>query len=71
MWLKDKTASVNVFLEYGYMTNQIGKYYCEQLSGAEISCVVIDGSPWFKAKDVATILGYVNTKRAVQTNVDE
>ena len=70
MWLKDKTASVNVFLEYGYMTNQIEKYYCEQLSGAEINCVVVDGSPWFKAEDVVTILGYSDKKQAVQINVD-
>ncbi len=33
--------------------------------------MVVDCEPWFKAKDIATILGYVNTKRAFQVNVDE
>ena len=28
-------------------------------------------SPWFNAKDVATILGYVNQQQAIRTHVDE
>jgi prophage antirepressor-like protein len=48
----------------------IVKYVCDQLNGAEISCMVVHNEPWFKAKDIATILGYVNTKVAIQTNVD-
>ena len=48
----------------------IVKYVCDQLNGAEISCMVVNNEPWFKAKDIATILGYVDTKRAIQMNVD-
>ena len=48
----------------------IVKYTCNELNGAQINCVVVDGSPWFKAKDVATILGYSDKKQAVQINVD-
>ncbi|MFM7981830.1 MAG: BRO family protein, partial [Candidatus Fonsibacter sp.] len=29
-----------------------------------IACIVVNGNPWFKAKEVATILGYANTKQA-------
>ena len=35
-----------------------------------IACIVVNGNPWFKAKEVATILGYANTKQAIITNVD-
>ena len=36
-----------------------------------ISCIIVDGNPWFKAKEVATILGYVNTKKAIIDHVDD
>ena len=29
-----------------------------------------DGEPWFKGKEIATILGYANTKQAIIVNVD-
>ena len=29
-----------------------------------IKCLVVDGVPWFKGKQVATILGYVNTRKS-------
>jgi len=51
--------------------NSIKKFSCEDIAGAEISCVIVNGEPWFKAKDIVTILGYGNTKKAVQTNVDD
>ena len=36
-----------------------------------IACVVINGNPWFRGKDIATILGYANTKQAIiKKNVD-
>jgi prophage antirepressor-like protein len=41
------------------------------LSGAEISCVIVDGEPWFKAKDVATVLGYSNSRKATTDHVDD
>ena len=44
---------------------------CEDIAGAEISCTVALGEPRFKANDIVTILGYGNTKRVVQTNVDD
>ena len=36
-----------------------------------IECIVVDGLPWFKGKQVATILGYANTKNAIINNVRE
>ena len=35
-----------------------------------IACIVVNGSPWFKAREVATILGYTNTTQAIIKNVD-
>lgn len=37
----------------------------------EIRTVVKDGEPWFVGKDVAEILGYSNTSKAVMNHVDE
>ena len=37
----------------------------------EIRTVVIDGEPWFVAKDVATALGYSNTRDAIAKHVDD
>ena len=28
-----------------------------------VACIIIGGNPWFKARKVATILGYANTKK--------
>ena len=36
-----------------------------------IACIVVNGNPWFKAKDVATILSYTNTKKAIVDHVDD
>ena len=36
-----------------------------------IECLVVDDTPWFKGREVATILGYANTKQAIITNVDD
>ena len=51
--------------------SSIVKYACDELSGAEISCVIVDGEPWFKAKDVATVLGYSNSRKATADHVDD
>ena len=51
--------------------DSIVKYACEELGGVEIECILVKGAPWFKAKQVAEALGYTNTKRAVQTNIDD
>jgi len=38
---------------------------------AEVCTLTIDGEPWFVGKDVAAVLGYSNTNKAVQMHVDE
>ena len=40
-------------------------------SSFSVQCMCVKGEPWFKGKDVATILGYQNTKQAIRVNVDE
>lgn len=37
----------------------------------EVRAVELDGEPWFVGKDVATALGYSNTKDALSRHVDE
>ena len=36
-----------------------------------IACVVVGGDPWFKGKDIATLLDYADTKKAIAKNVSE
>ena len=36
-----------------------------------IACVVVGGDPWFRGKDIATSLGYADTKQAIAKNVSE
>ncbi len=48
---------------------QIVKYMCEELDKAEISCVMVNGDPWFKGIDVATVLGYARPRDAVYDHV--
>ena len=36
-----------------------------------MECYVIDGQPWFRGKDVATMLEYANTVKAISNNVHE
>jgi prophage antirepressor-like protein len=51
--------------------NSITKFRCEDVAGAEVSCVVAQSEPWFKAREIAQALGYSNAKQAVLLNVDE
>ena len=48
---------------------------CETLtfqnSSFKIHQVVVDGDPWFRGNDVATILGYNNTAQAIRVNVSD
>ena len=30
-----------------------------------IACVVVGGDPWFKGRDIATLLDYADTKQAI------
>ena len=36
-----------------------------------MECMLVDDTPWFKGREVATILGYANTKQAIIHNVDD
>ena len=49
--------------------SQIVKYACEELSGAEISCLMIKGEPWFNGAEIATLLGYKKPRGAVYDHV--
>ena len=40
-----------------------------QIPGFSVQCVLVDGNTWFRGKDVATILGYQNTGKAIQMHV--
>lgn len=37
----------------------------------KVRSLLIDGEPWFVGKDVAVILGYSNTKKAIIDHIDE
>ena len=39
--------------------------------GAQIRTVEVDGGPWFVGKDVAALLGYSNTRKALADHVDK
>ena len=41
-----------------------------QNSSFKVRQVSLDGTPWFRAKGVALVLGYANTAKAVQAHVD-
>ena len=47
------------------------KCFSNSVLGVNLTTVLIDMEPWFIAKEVATLLGYENTKQAILTNVDE
>ncbi len=43
----------------------------ENESFGQIRVVEKDGEPWFVGKDVAAILGYMNTAKAIRDHIDE
>ena len=45
--------------------SQIVKYACEELDNVEISCLTVNGEPWFKGIEVAILLGYKCPKKAL------
>ncbi len=49
--------------------NQIVKYACGELGGAEISCLTVKGEPWFKGIEVAAVSGYARPRDAVYDHV--
>ena len=40
-------------------------------SSFKVQCVCVSGEPWFRGRDVATVLGYANTTKAIINNVEE
>ena len=42
-----------------------------QNASFKVQCVCVSGEPWFRGRDVATILGYNNTTQAIRVNVDD
>ena len=48
---------------------EIVKYACDELGGAEISCIVVKGEPWFKGIEVASVLGFKFVSDAVKDHV--
>ena len=42
-----------------------------QNSSFKVQCVCVSGEPWFRGRDVATVLGYANTVKAISNNVDD
>ncbi len=39
--------------------------------GNDVRTILIDGEPYFVGKDIAGILGYINSSKAVSTHVDK
>ena len=42
-----------------------------QNSSFKVQCFCVDGAPWFKGLDIATVLGYTNSRKAIIDHVDE
>lgn len=51
------------------MTNELEIFKNEEFG--EIRTIIIDGEPWFVGKDIATALGYSNTRDALAKHVDD
>lgn len=47
------------------------KCFSNSVIGVNLTTILIDMEPWFVAKEIATILGYDDTTRAINRNVDE
>jgi very-short-patch-repair endonuclease len=44
--------------------------YLSDGASYKLQRVVVDSDPWFRAVDIATVLGYANTRQAILTHVD-
>ena len=65
------TPSLNMITP---ITSSSSTSQCEIFNHPEfgnLRCIEIDGEPWFVGKDVATALGYSNTRKALLDHVDE
>ena len=47
---------------------EINKY---NFNDNAVTCIIVNDNPWFKAKEVTTILGYATTKQAIIKQVDD
>ena len=52
-------------------TQSLVKCFSNSVLGVNLTTILIDMEPWFIAKEVATLLGYVETAKAIRTHVDE
>lgn len=53
----------------GCATQSLVKCFSNSALGVNLTTILIDMEPWFIAKEVATILGYTKTEKAVNKNV--
>ena len=51
--------------------SRLVKCFSNSVLGVNLTTILIDMEPWFIAKEVATLLGYTDTAKAVRTHVDE
>ncbi len=42
-----------------------------QNSSFKVQCVCVSGEPWFRGRDVATVLGYTISRKAIIDHVKE
>ena len=59
----------NLFTERKIIMNSIKVFNSPEFG--EVRTIEINGEAWFVGKDVADILGYSNTNKAVSVHVDE
>jgi prophage antirepressor-like protein len=45
--------------------DSIVKYACDELDGVEISCLLVEGDPWFCGVEVARVLQYANPSSTI------
>ena len=45
--------------------SSIVKYACDELDGVEISCLLVEGDPWFCGVEVARVLQYANPSSTI------
>ena len=51
--------------------NNLVKCFSNSDLGVNLTTILIDMEPWFIANEVATLLGYVETAKAIRTHIDE
>ena len=52
-------------------TRSLVKCFSNSVLGVNLTTILIDMEPWFIANEVATLLGYVETAKAIRTHIDE